>query len=176
MRVRVLRARELGDSEWARWREIQERERALASPYFSPGFTRAVGQWRDDSRVALIEEGNRIEAFFPYQLWPERVARPIGGPVSDNHGLVARAGRCWNAKELLRACGLAVYDFDHLPATQRTFAPYVRSTRPDFLVDLQRGYEAYAEERRTAGSHLVRKVLAKRRKMSAEVGPERFVP
>jgi hypothetical protein len=49
---------------------------------------------------------------------------------------------------LLRSCGLAVWEFDHLLASQAPFAPYHASLEPSPIMDLSAGYAGYLEERR----------------------------
>lgn len=103
---------------WAQW---QAGDPALASPYFHPAFTDAVAAVRNDVFVAVLDDG---AAFFPFQRGAMRVGLPAGGLISDYHGLIARPGFACDPLELVRRCGLRAWDFDHLPAAQRSFAPW----------------------------------------------------
>src|SRR5579862_1518578 len=57
MQISLISARELTDDLLIRWSDIQSGSPALASPYFSPEFTRAVADVREDVEVALIHDG-----------------------------------------------------------------------------------------------------------------------
>jgi len=179
MKLHVIKARELGDAELARWREIQDGNPELASPYFCPQFTQAVGRVKDDAFVGLLEESGRIVGFFPYQLRDRRVAKPIGWPLSDYQGVIAAeselAGTTWDARALLAGCGLDVFDFDHLLVSQQLFARHRAGTESSPYLDLRQGYEAYAAERERDGSRVVNSRMGtKWRKMERELGPLRF--
>jgi len=86
---RVIAAHELDAGLVAAWRSIQEREPRFESPYFCPEFTRAVGAVRDDVRVVVIENDGRPAGFFPHQRAAWGRGSPVGGPVSDYHGVIA---------------------------------------------------------------------------------------
>jgi CelD/BcsL family acetyltransferase involved in cellulose biosynthesis len=78
-------------------------------------------------------------------------------------------------RELVRACGLATWSFDHLPAELTAFAPYVFGRGQSPYLDLSEGFEPYLASRQARSD--VRDTLGKRaRKLAREVGPVRFVP
>lgn len=176
MKVRVVKATGLSATETALWRDIQERNPALGSPYFCPQFTQAVARVRDDTYVAILEEEGRTSGFFPFQLRAKRVGKPIGWPLSDYHGIIADADCQWDGGELIRGCELDVYDFDHMLASQGTFAPFHIVTAESPYLDLRLGYDAYAATRQRAGTKVVNaRMETKRRKLERELGPLRFV-
>jgi len=172
-RYRLLHVAELDASLLASWRAIQAGSVTFASPYFSPEFTQAVAHVRGDVRVLLIENQGRPVGFFPHQRqWPGR-GRPVGGPLSDYHGIVAEPGADWSLDEVMRAAGLAVWPFDHLVGDPR-FDPcaIARATSPQ--IDLSLGYERYAQGRREAGSEYVVKTEALARKLGRDLGELSF--
>ena len=134
---RVLAAHELDDGLVAAWRSIQEREPRFANPYFCPEFTRAVAGVRADVRVVLIENDRRAVGFFPHQRAAFGRGSPVGGPLSDYHGVVAAPGAHWRLEELMRAARLATWRFDHLVDPSGQFAPHVsaRASSPQMDVD-----------------------------------------
>lgn len=175
MKLRVIKARELSRSECARWSQIQDSDPELASPYFRPEFSQAVGRVRDDAYIGIMEDAGQIVGFFPYQLCGPRVGKPIGWPLSDYQGVIAEAGTACDPAALLSGCGLDAFDFDHMLASQRCFAKFHRSLADSPYLDLRQGYEHYAADRERAGSKVVNARMAtKWRKLEREAGPLRY--
>jgi CelD/BcsL family acetyltransferase involved in cellulose biosynthesis len=172
--VRLLRPGELSAELVAAWAEIQESDPALASPYFRPEFTAAVAAVRDDVEVAVLEQAGERVGFFPFQRGAWNVGRPVGGRLSDYHGVVLRQGASVSAADLLRGCRLASWHFDHVPRTQATFAPFHETTAISPYLDLSEGFDAYYAARRAGGSEEVAHTLRKWRKLAREVGPPRL--
>jgi CelD/BcsL family acetyltransferase involved in cellulose biosynthesis len=133
MNVRILPAQELPKELIRRWAEIQQINGELRSPFFCPEFTQAVATVRSDAFVAVINDG---EAFFPFQRSDSGFGRPIGGPVSDYQGIIAPADYGYDARALMRACKLLVWDFDHVLARQRVFAPWRTTETVSFALDV----------------------------------------
>jgi len=172
MRIFLVRPHELGCNELARWEELQRSSPLLASPYFSHHFTSAAAAARKDVRVAIMEEDHRIVGYFPHQRqWG--VGGPVGGRLSDHHGVVCVPGLRWDWKHLLGACRLAYWPFDHLPAWQSPPVPLVAARSPG--LDLSGGYDTWWS-RRTAATSALSALPRKLRKLQREAGPVRFEP
>jgi CelD/BcsL family acetyltransferase involved in cellulose biosynthesis len=124
--------------------------------------------------VAVLEEDGATAGFFPFQrgLWGS--GKPIGGRLTDFQGVVTRPGLRWDAADLIRGCGLATWDFDHLVASQQPFQPHQYRLADSPYLDLSEGFDAYEAERERAGSMLVKQTCRKRRKLEREVGPLRL--
>ena len=174
MRVRVIRGRELSDQETLAWSQFQQADGTLGSPYFCPQFTQAVAAVRDDVFVGIMEEAERVVGFFPFQKGRLRIGRPVGGHLSDCHGVIADLRAQWDARDLIRQCGLSTWDFDHLVASQQAFVPHHRATAESPYLDLSEGYESYAAARRETGSEQIKKTGNLRRRLEREVGALRF--
>jgi CelD/BcsL family acetyltransferase involved in cellulose biosynthesis len=174
MKITVLPGRELTGAHVSQWIEIQRADPALDSPYFRPEFTQAVAAVRGDVFVAVMEEGNRVCGFFPFERGRWGVGRPVGWPTSDFHGVVAASGSEWDAAELLRAARLPAWWFDHLPVAQAPFRGHCWRTSPARYMDLSQGFEAYQAARRAAGSKEIRDIAARSRRVQRQVGPLRF--
>jgi CelD/BcsL family acetyltransferase involved in cellulose biosynthesis len=171
MKVSVVRAAELDAATLARWLALQDSNPALGSPYFSPEFTLAVDAVRDDARVAVLEEGNTITGFFPYQSrWG--MGTPVGGIFSDHHGVIGAPGSRWDWGRILKASGLAYWKFDHLAAAQAPLVALKQDTSPG--LDLSQGFAAYKSSRLDAGGRRIGEIDRKARKLAREVGPLRF--
>jgi CelD/BcsL family acetyltransferase involved in cellulose biosynthesis len=174
MNIRVIAARELSDMQVAKWGSLRRADGAIDSPFFAAGFTRAVAEVRDDVEVAILEQDGQPVGFLPFQRRYDNIGQPVGGPMSDFHGLILRAGEAVDAYQLLEGCGLSAWHFRQLVASQPTFAPCTWFLDKSPCIDTSRGFKAYWNQRRRAGSQTVRKTLQKRRKLEREVGPVRF--
>lgn len=164
---------------------MQRSSADLLNPFLSPGFTLAVGRVRPDTRVAVLEDGRQLVGFFPFQLGRLRIALPLAPGVSDGQGIIHVPGLEWDPVELLRACRLDVWEFDHLlsaqlPSVQRATRQRVGSdcayvTRRDSpIIDLSSGFEAYAEHQRRSTRRSFRTTLYKERKLGRELSPVRI--
>lgn len=173
MQVTVIPARDLTPDLLARWNEIQRANPAFASPYFRPEFTQLVAEVRKDAEVAVIEQRNEIVGFFPFQRQGRFHAQPIAGRLSDFHGVIAEPEFQVEPLELLSACGLSSWRFDHLLVSQAAFAPYMWTRSRSPYLDLSRGFTAYEAERKADNSELST-IKRKLNKMAREVGPLRL--
>jgi CelD/BcsL family acetyltransferase involved in cellulose biosynthesis len=176
MRYEMVAMEELGVAEWTRWRHIQSSTPALASPYFCPEFARCVAEVCDDVRVCVIERDGESVGFFPFQRKAFGVGLPLGGVVSDYHGIIAPMDLSCDAAKMLESCRLLTWAFDHLPADQQAFVSYHRGRAISPAIDVSKGIDAYLEELRQAGSSRVSQLRRKARKLEREVGPLRFEP
>ncbi|MBL0422726.1 GNAT family N-acetyltransferase [Ramlibacter sp. AW1] len=172
-KISVIHAAQIDRAMQARWLALQEANPALASPYFCPEFTRQVARVRPDVRVAVIEDADGVQGFFPYQgRWG--MGRPVGAPLSDHHGVVCAPDLSIDWPRLLQATGLSFWEFDHLPRAQAP-TPGLRPSESPGL-DLSRGFTAYKRSRIESGARRIAELDRKARKMAREVGPLRFEP
>lgn len=174
LRIELLRPSSLTAYHWERWSEIQAAEPALDSPYFRPEFTQAVAAVRRDVEIAVLLGGTEAVGFFPFQRGPLNIGKPVGGKLSDYQGVIARGETRVDAAQLLRACRLAGWDFDHLVTTQPSFEPFALARGDSLYLDLSEGFEAYAAQRRAAGSDELKNVGRKMRKCEREQGAITF--
>lgn len=72
----------------------------------------AVDKFRSDARVAVLTDGPDIAGFFPFQRRRLGVGAPIGAGMTGCQGLIHAPAAEWDARELLRACQLSVWQFD----------------------------------------------------------------
>jgi CelD/BcsL family acetyltransferase involved in cellulose biosynthesis len=170
----VMAPEELTAGQLYAWSRLQESDPALSSPYFRPEFTLDVAAVRADVAVAIFEQQGEAVGFFPFQRGRWRIGRPVGWPLSDFQGVVAGAEVTWNVPALMRACGLAAWDFDHLITSQQAFAEHHWARHDSPYLDLSRGFDAYYEERRRAGSDRLAQALRQKRKLEREVGDVRL--
>jgi CelD/BcsL family acetyltransferase involved in cellulose biosynthesis len=160
------------------WRSAQAASAAFHSPCFSPEFTMAVAAVRTDVRIAVIENDGRAAGFFPHQRAFGGVGKPVGGPLSDFHGVLAAPGCRWELEPLMRACRLSLWSFDHLVENAAghapQFEPYTAARAPSPQIGLAGGYEQFARASRAAGSSYIPKTEGLARKLGREAGALSF--
>lgn len=124
-----------------------------------------MGAIRPDAELALVEDGGRIVAFVPFQRRGSR-ALPVAPGVTDYQGAVSEPNAAWSARELLRELGLDSYTFDHVPAADPRFAPYVRYSEHSPVLDASAGFDAYVEACRGTARDGPSEALKKRRRLA----------
>jgi CelD/BcsL family acetyltransferase involved in cellulose biosynthesis len=174
MKITVWRPCELGPGEIARWHDFQRAVPGLDNPFLSPEFAVAVAEESPRTRVAVLEDGTDIVGFFPFERHRLGVGLPVGATLTDCQGLVHAPGVSWSPVELLEACGLTVWEFDHLVDGQRPFESSVDERRPSPVIDLTDGYEAYDALLRQRSSRFTRDLPRRGRMLARDVGEPRF--
>src|SRR5258706_16432978 len=111
MKVSVVRMNELSSGEMRTWSNVQTKNGLFNSPYFCPHFSAAVCCVRDDVFVGIMEEGARVEGFFPFQLKSPGKAIPVGAKVSDYHGVIVSNDLEWQVEDLFSRCKLNSWRF-----------------------------------------------------------------
>ena len=134
----------------AAWEHWQREDPALASPYFHPEFVRLAASVRGNVEIAQMEEDGTLAGILPFAR-VGGIGLPVAVPTNDFQGVIARPGFTWDSEELVRGCGLAALRFDHILASQSSFAKYHYHVDPSPYLDLSQGFEAYEKERLAAG-------------------------
>jgi CelD/BcsL family acetyltransferase involved in cellulose biosynthesis len=173
MRVEVVHPNDLGIDEVERWRGLQKANPTLGNPFLSPDYTLAVGRARKTARVGVLTDGGEVVGFFPHERRGRLLGTVIGAGISDCQGIIHAPGLELDGRELVRACGLPVWEFDHLIADQVPFAPFHIAQIGSPVMDLSAGYPAYVDERNRANG-AIKTVHRKMRKLAREVGELRF--
>jgi CelD/BcsL family acetyltransferase involved in cellulose biosynthesis len=173
MNIRCIPADQLTSDHVAAWANIQREDATLDSPYFRPEFTQAVAAVRRDVEIGVLEEGGEPVGFFPFQRSRRNVARPVGGNLSDFHGVIARSDIAWSPRQLLRGCRLSAWHFNHLIASQRPLQPYHWNVAASPYIDLSRGWEGYESQQRALHRESYKRMMSKLRYATREAGPLR---
>ncbi|MDD7940865.1 GNAT family N-acetyltransferase [Actinomycetospora lutea] len=174
MRFDVVRPAELTPGEIGRWRALQTLTPTLRTPFLSPEFTRTVARFRPRTRVGVVHERDEILGFFPFEHAPLGRGLPVAPGLSDAQGLVHAHDATWDARLMVRACGLSVWEFDHLVADQHLLAAYRTAQAPSPVIDLSEGFDPWYELVHTRSSR-VRDLPRRARRLEREHGPLRFV-
>ncbi|MEV6245916.1 GNAT family N-acetyltransferase [Streptomyces sp. NPDC051742] len=175
-RVRIVRPGELSGREIEAWRELRAKAGVPANPFMEPEFTQAVAAVRPRSRVAVWQEGDEPVGFFPFEKGPWGLGRAVGFGVSDSQGAVLRPGLRPGARAVLRACGIAMWEFDNLEDGQPVFEGAATESFASPVIDVGEGYAAYEALLRVQSPKFLRTTLAKERKLGRQAdGEVRFV-
>jgi CelD/BcsL family acetyltransferase involved in cellulose biosynthesis len=176
LRVEVARPLELGKAECEQWHAMQRRDPHLGNPFLAAAFARSVDRFHDNARVAVLSTGPDIVGFFPFERHRFGIGRPIAAGLSDCQGLVHADGveLELDAHELVRRCGLSVFEFDHLVEGQAVFEPYVTTRAPSPVIDLSHGYGAFEALLRDGSPKFLRTTRSKARRLGRDVGELRF--
>lgn len=172
--ARVFHPREMCVAHEARWEELRGERDCYASPFYSPGFTRAVGEVREDARVALLECAGKTVGFLPFHVVRGRIAKPIGAHLNDYHGAILGRSAEIGYSRLLDAADIDAYDFNHLPQELGARLSLSRDGGSSPQMDLGDGYGAYLEERGKSFRRGHSAVKRKLRKMAREMGELSF--
>ncbi|MDQ0405663.1 GNAT family N-acetyltransferase [Streptomyces sp. NPDC000349] len=171
----MLGPQELGEGEREHWRDIRAKSTAPRNPFMEPEFTDAVGRVRPRARVAVLYDGGEAAGFLPHERGPLGQGRAIGLGVSDCQGAVLRQGLAPDPRGLLRACSLSSLAFDNLEAEQGLFVPFAAEEHTTYVIDVEKGYEAYEDVLRTQSPKFLKTTLAKERRLGRQAGAVRFV-
>jgi len=174
MKIELLPVDELSPEDRRSWVQIQEADPRFCSPYFRPEYVEIVASVRRDVEVAVMRDEGRAVGFFPFQRSRLGVGKPVGGHLCAYHGAIVPQHVRWNAEELIRACRLRAFDFDHLLASQVPFARHhhVRDISP--VMDLSGGFDQYQQRVRRRSNRL-KALRRSKRRLEKEMGPVRLV-
>ena len=174
-RIFTIGASQLCGSIAQRWDELREQSAQYSSPYFDIEFTKAVCRVRDDIEIAIaVDEEECIQAFLPFQRVARRRAVPVGGRLSDLHGLMVSADVGDDLmKQILRSANLKSYAFHAGLKIDSDLASHEFEVLDSYFMDLADGWDAYFQWARS-NSYAVKRQAQKTRALEREVGPIRF--
>lgn len=166
LKLEIMAADALGESEWALWRDMVAANPDLTSPYFRPRFTRVAARVSPGAAVAVLSRGGEIIGFFPFQRRGGSI-QPLGAPMNDYHGVIARSGEAPELHELARLLDGARLNVGAWVGEARGLVE-----RDCLMVALpEGGYDGwYAERRATERKYFKDKERA-RRGLERDLGP-----
>ena len=174
MRISVIRPDELGPGDIAAWHTMQRSTASLANPFLCPEFAIAVSRVRPAARVAILSDGPSLLGFFPFERRRLGVGVPIAAELTDCQGLIHAPGAEWDARELLRACRISVWQFDHLVNGQQPFEAHRSAVIPSPTIDLADGFDSYFKKLRAESPRFCSGLARRTRNLEREVGQIRF--
>lgn len=164
-----LSAAHLGD-----WIACRDADPAFDSPYFHPGFARAVHRTGYDVQVAVeVDADGRGRAFLPVHRRGS-LAMPVGSPAADFQGPVRASDSTVALEGLMTALRVRRLAFDHVPATADGFAPWTRTTCPSPFMDVSGGMDGYLSRASRSGRDNMGQARRRIRKAERDLGAVEF--
>ncbi len=173
--ITVHRPEDLSAAQRAAWHRAMDESPEYANPFLSPEFAAGIGRHRGGVQIAVLHEHGEPVGFLPYERNLLGIGRAVGLGLSDCQALVHRPGIIWDTEELLRACGLASFEFDHLVEEQKPFGRHVTGMFASPVIDLRPGDGDYAAWLRAAYPGQAKSTLKKERRLARDVSEVRFV-
>ncbi len=173
--ITVHRPGELSAATRSAWHRAMDESPEYANPFLAPEFADGVGRHRGGVEIGVLHEHGEPVGFLPYERNLFGVGRAVGIGLSDCQALVHRPGVIWDAEELLRACGLVSFEFDHLVEEQKPFGRYVTGMFASPVIDLEPGDGDYPAWLRATYPGQAKTTLKKERRLARDHGEVRFV-
>lgn len=174
LNVETLHPSQLTPADTALWRSMAAAEPAFANPLLGPDFALAVGRVREDTRVAVIRRGGETLGFLPHHRRPGRLARAIGSPLSDYHGVVSHPDPGFRAEDVLRAADLGVFRYTGLIDPFGVFGG-VGEPQAAFVIAPEGSAVDYLEAVRAASPKKIKNYRRLDHKLEREMGQVRLV-
>ncbi|WP_421785528.1 GNAT family N-acetyltransferase [Hyphobacterium sp.] len=173
MRVTNISIRDLTDAQRAQWRSWACPDGQPVSPYLLPDFAEAVGAVREDVRIAVITENGEDAGYFAHHKRGQGI-RPVGAPMSDYQGIIARPGTSIGATALLSQLGAGFLAFENWWSGSAEPGGTGRERDGSVVVDLSDGPEAYFAARKALHKSQFKNMERRRRNAERDFGPVRL--
>lgn len=158
------------------WHQLHAQETELKSPFTTYEFCRAVNNVRGTVFVSILQDGDEIQAILPfernYRLIP-RIAQKPGGHLSDCFGIIGGMCHPLDEQKLLKAMGLSVFSFDHLPLQENGLPVWEGAVAQGLRVELP-GFNNYVEHLRSTNKKFVKEVERLSSQLVQKHGPMEF--
>jgi CelD/BcsL family acetyltransferase involved in cellulose biosynthesis len=170
--VDVIRPDELGTAERELWRGFRASAPALDSPYFDVRYTLAAGSVAPHGHVAVLHRRGTVVGFFPFQRRGGMI-QPLGAPMTDYHGVIARPDVVVDMKALVEALRGRRFRFNGLRGSALASDTWVQP-RQTMATDLSGGFEAWLQERQARYHKFFKGKRRCARGLERDVGPISF--
>jgi len=145
LRARIVSIEDISASEIVQWNDWAAPGGTLISPYLRFEFAETVARTRSDVRVAVFEDEAGLAGFLPHHASGGGVIRPIGAPMSDYQGLIARDCSLFSPADILKGTDASAMVFDNWFCAAGGHKPSRRSRDGSAVVDLSEGADRYFE-------------------------------
>lgn len=161
----LKRPSELTAAEREAWQAFVAADPLLGSPYFAPEFAECCEEARADTRVVIHRRKGAIKAFLPMQTGRLGIARPVGGPFGDVHGVIAEPGYGLDPTALIAQVGISLFEFKSALAAQSGFSANARVRDGSWQVDTSEGFKAWRANRREIVPKVIKNLDMRRRRL-----------
>jgi CelD/BcsL family acetyltransferase involved in cellulose biosynthesis len=179
--ITVVPPERLTEADWQNWSSLQQANPAYEAPSFRPEFVKLLATIRPYQRVAVLTSRDRHVGYMPFVLDNRGHAYPVGQWLMSFQGVVCDSRFTVDSKRLLQATSAGQFRFDRLVLGQGGIAAKPLSVVPSPIIELTRGYADYAQDLKSRGSGLVKRLEQKRRHAakawkSVELADEALIP
>jgi CelD/BcsL family acetyltransferase involved in cellulose biosynthesis len=179
--ITVVPPERLAEADWQNWSSLQQANSAYEVPSFRPEYVKLLAAIRPYQRVAILASRGRHVGYMPFVLDNKGHAFPVGQWLMSFQGLVCDSRFAVDSSMLLRATSVRQFRFDRMVLGQGGIAARPLSVVPSPIIDLARGYADYAQDLKSRGSGLVKRLEQKRRHAakawkSVELADEALIP
>lgn len=116
----IVDASELSLKDADLWNRIASSSVNVDVPSFNPFFVRAVGALFPETKVAVLQRGNRVIGYAAYSLRGNTRAYPI--PMCDHQPLILLPGEEVDLREIVRAIGLSSATLENVILARHSLA------------------------------------------------------
>ncbi len=109
-KIELVKPRDLTPEDEALWMSFVQGRPDLSGPYFDVRYVKAIGEGVPGAGIARFYDGARVVGYFPYQI-RANILQPLGAPLSDYHGLIAREGQGVDFNDLIKVTGVRSLEF-----------------------------------------------------------------
>jgi CelD/BcsL family acetyltransferase involved in cellulose biosynthesis len=179
--ITVVSPERLAEADWQNWSSLQQANSAYEAPSFRPEYVKLLATIRPYQRVAILVSRGRHVGYLPFVLDNKGHAFPVGQWLMSFQGLVCDSRFAVDSKMLLQATAVRQFRFDRMVLGQGGIAARPLSVVPSPIMDLARGYADYAQDLKSRGSGLVKRLEQKRRHAAkawklVELADEALIP
>jgi len=173
VRARIVSIEDITPDMIVKWNQWAAPNGHLISPYFRFEFAEVVSRARSDVRVVVLEQDDELVGFFPHHHPQGGVVRPIGAPMSDYQGVIARDYTDLDPAEIVRSTGASACIFENWYCPQGGDPSARRGREGSVIVDLRAGAESYFECQRAVFKDHFKKTARRKRAAERDFGPVR---
>ena len=173
MRTRIVSIEDMTAREIVLWNSWACQNGQLVSPYLRFEFAETVARTRQDVRVAILEDEGGLAGFFPHHAPSGGVIRPVGAPMSDYQGIIARPDAQFDLNRIVRDCGTSALVFDNWHDPKGGIAAASQERDGSVIVDLAEGADAYFQAQSTLHKDHFKKTARRLRAAERDFGPVR---
>jgi CelD/BcsL family acetyltransferase involved in cellulose biosynthesis len=157
-----------------KWHELLLKYSYLKSPFLTPEYHKLIHKCGQNVFIGLILKNEEVIGFFPFEKYADEKARPVGSIFCDYQCVIVPPQIKWSPTELLNACSLKEYYFDHQLLEQSQWQKYAEIQDVSWCIDLKDGYKVYEKLLKSQNKKLLEQTYRKKRKLEREVGNVTF--
>jgi CelD/BcsL family acetyltransferase involved in cellulose biosynthesis len=179
--ITVVSPQQLSEADWQNWSRLQQADTLYEAPSFRPEFVKLLASIRPYQHIAIASSRGRNVGYLPFVLNSKGHAYPVGQWLMSFQGMVCDSRYSIDSKLLLSATSVRQFRFDRLVMGQGGGETEPLSVVPSPIMDLRQGYADYAQDLKSRGSGLVKRLEQKRRHAekawkSVELADEALIP